>query len=442
MTRTAFVATAFLLVWCTTILAELPPSGTVVTKDNVEKYREALFPSLEYFVQHGMEIQVEPYRQFDWPPKYKEATEKFAAQVKLTEDGRDMLNYVAGAPFPNIDPNDPFAGTKWMWNHEQKTTYSDNVGMGWNVELVNAKGERERFFGSNHWRRMMWRGRLHMDPKPTAPHDPAIGYTEQWAPLHDPNDLRGAGILNFRYLSPDVPDDTYMYLPELRKVRRLSMANRSDAFWGTDMDIDAIWTWNSKLSFWTFKLLGEKKLLAAFHAGGYGQREAWCAQPDGQSGIKSFIYCLPHELRDTIVVEGTPTGFNQYAYSKRILYIDKESFQAQYNEGYDHGGQLWKTWYMASDTGTSPHGIERQADGRAKLVPSGSVSPPKYPYERIFPVHGGMVDHQLNHTTKYDVPDAYMYPDLGVKHWYIDEPKEWNTPDNFTINYLIRSAGF
>jgi hypothetical protein len=422
--------------------AEIPKPGTVVTKDNMAQYKEVMFPTLEYFVRNGMEIPVIAYKKYEWPPKYKEATEKYAGQVKLSPDGRDMTNYVAGAPFPNIDPNDPLAAYKWMWNHEQKTPYTDNVGCGWNVELVNSNGERERFFGSNFWRRMMWRGRMYIDPKPVVPHDPAIIYTEQWGPLHDPNDLKGAGVLNFRYVSPDVPDDSYMYLPELRKVRRLSMANRSDAFWGTDIDIDSIWTWNSKLSFWTFKFLGEKKLLSAFHAGGYGQREAWCAQPDGTSGIRSFVWCVPHEVRDTIVIEGTPTGFSQYAYSKRILYIDKESYMAQYNEGYDQGGQLWKSWYMMSDTGTMPHGIKRNPDGSVEVVPTGTVDPPKYEWEHIYPNHGGVVDMQLNHTSKWDCPDGYLYPNLGVKHWYHNTPKEYNTPETFTINYLIKSAGF
>jgi hypothetical protein len=387
-------------------LAELPAVGTVITKDNMEKYLEVLNPTQQYMVRHGVVMPVTEYRKFEWQPLYKQATEKYSGQVTLSADGRDMLNYVAGAPFPNVDENDPNAGAKWMWNHEQGPKYTDNVGLGWNVELVNAKGERERFFGSNFWRRMMWRGRLVMDPKPTIPHDPAMGYSEQWGPLHDPNDLKGAGVLNFRYVSPDVPDDSYMYLPELRKVRRLSMANRSDAFWGTDIDIDSIWTWNSKLSFWTFKYLGTKKQLSAFHAGGYGQRDAWCAQPDGQSGIKSFFACVNHELRDTVLVEGTPTGFNQYAFAKRIIYIDKESWMAQFNEGYDHGGELWRTWYMFSDVGKSPHDIERQPDGSIKVVPSKTVNPPTYEHERLFPTHGGVVDMQLNHTSKWDVPDA------------------------------------
>lgn len=443
MMRSAVVLGALALaIGATPVLAELPTPGTVVSKDNMEKYKDALTPTLEYFVRNGMEIPVVEYQKYDWPPAYKEATEKYSAQVKLSPDGRDMQNYVAGAPFPSIDINDPQAGAKWMWNHEQKTTYTDNVGCGWNLELVNAKGERERFFGSNFWRRMQWRGRLYMDPKPTVTHDPAIGYTEQWGPLHDPADLRGAGVLNFRYTSPDVPDDTYMYLPELRKVRRLSMANRSDAFWGTDIDIDAIWTWNSKISLWTFKYLGEKKMLTAYHAGGYGQREAWCAQPDGQSGALSFIFCVPHEVRDTVVIEGTPTALPQYAYGKRVLYVDKETFMSQINEGYDQGGELWKTWYMMSDSGMRPHGLERRSLSDVSVVPTQSVNPPTSTYERVVPTHGGMVDHQLDHASKWDCPDAYLYPNLGVKHTYGDEPREWNTPDNFTLNYLIKSAGF
>jgi hypothetical protein len=438
------VTAAVLLLACLprVAAAEIPAPGTVVNKENMDRYKEVTFPTLEYFLRNGMQIPVSEYRKYEWPPKYKEATEKYSGQVKLSPDGRDLENYVAGAPFPAIDPNDPQAGVKWMWNHEQKTPYTDNVGCGWNVELVNSDGTRERFFGSNFWRRMMWRGRLHLDPKPVVQHEPAVIYSEQWGPLHDPNDLKGAGGLNYRYVSPDVPDDSYLYMPELRKVRRLSMANRSDAFWGTDIDIDSIWTWNSKLSFWTFKFLGDKKLLAAFHAGGYGQREAWCAQPDGASGIKSFIFCAPHEIRNTIVIEGVPSGFNQYAFAKRLLYIDKESYMAQYNEGYDQGGELWKTWYMMSDTGTSPHALQLEADGSVKVVPTGTVSPPQYQTDHIFPTHGGVVDMQLNHTSKWDCPDGYLHPNLGIKHWYHNTAKEWNMPDTFTINYLIKSAGF
>lgn len=135
-------------------LAELPPVGMVVNKDNAEKYAEVLNPTQQYMLKHGATMPVTEYRKYEWQPVYKEATEKYSSQVRLSPDGRDIVNYVAGAPFPIIDENDPQAGAKWMWNHEQGPKYTDNVGVGWNMELVNDRGERERFFGSNFWRRI------------------------------------------------------------------------------------------------------------------------------------------------------------------------------------------------------------------------------------------------------------------------------------------------
>jgi hypothetical protein len=432
MMRAAFGLSLFLALagGAAPALAEMPPPGTVITGENMAKYKDVLFPTAEYFLQHGMTITVAPYKRWDWPPLYKEATEKYSAQVKLVEGGHDIQNYVAGAPFPAIDTlNDPMAGYKWIWNHEQSPTYSDNIGMGWNVELVNSRGERERLYGSNFWRRMRWRGRQYIDPKPVAPHDPPLAMTEQWGPLDDPNDLRGAGILNFRFVDPSVADDSYLYLPELRKVRRLSVANRSDCFWGSDIDIDSIWTFNAKIAYWTFKVLAEKKVLLPFHSGGYGKRSAWCAPPDGSSGIKAQAFCVRWEPRTVVIVEGVPTGYSQYAYSKKIVYIDEEWYSATFSEVYDQGGQLWKAWYMAMEDTSDPE-IQALADK------------PVVGHHAIVASHGGMVDFQLGHASKWDGPDAYLAPNFGMKSWYVDHPREWNTPENFTINYLISSGSF
>ena len=103
------------------------------------------------------------------------------AKVQISADGREMLNYVAGLPFPNIDPNDPLAGAKIMWNQEQKPSYVDNVGTEWIMELVNNRGEMERMYGSQFWRRMMWEPVVCTPtPKPIVPNNPPMRYTEQF----------------------------------------------------------------------------------------------------------------------------------------------------------------------------------------------------------------------------------------------------------------------
>jgi hypothetical protein len=109
ISRTATISVVLLATVVASGRAEVPKPGTVITKDNMEQYKEVLYPSLEYFIRNGMEIPVAEYRKYEWPPLYKESTEKFSGQVTLSADGRDLQNYVAGAPFPTIDPNDPHA---------------------------------------------------------------------------------------------------------------------------------------------------------------------------------------------------------------------------------------------------------------------------------------------------------------------------------------------
>ena len=48
---------------------------------------------------------VEPLRE------YVAATEKYSSTVKLGPNG-ELLNYLAGRPFPNFDRNDPQSGPK------------------------------------------------------------------------------------------------------------------------------------------------------------------------------------------------------------------------------------------------------------------------------------------------------------------------------------------
>jgi hypothetical protein len=49
-----------------------------------------------------------------------------------------------------------------------------------------------------------------------------------------PKNVAGTGFLTFDYRDPDREDDQWLYLPALRKVRRISASDRGDYFLGTD----------------------------------------------------------------------------------------------------------------------------------------------------------------------------------------------------------------
>lgn len=428
----ALVAGALCLGGAGLVTADVKP-GDVITKDNMAEAGDLLVPAMQWFVKQGMRIKVAPYKKVEMPKLFREATEKYSGQVKLSADGKEIFNYVAGVPFPAIDANDPMAGAKIMWNQEQKPAYTDNVGTEWILELVNAKGDLERTYGSQFWRRMMWTGRMYTEPKPVIPHNPPMRFTEQFGPLFIPNDLKGAGVLNNRYLNANDPDDSYIYLPELRRVRRISVANRSDAFWGTDMDLDSLWGFNAKVSYWSFRLLAEKEILSLIHMGEYGTRGMWCAQPDGKSGPSAFMPCdLPWEKRPVYVVEGLPSGYSQYAFSKRLFYIDKDFWAPQLSEQFDQGGELWKVWFNMFNYSSKPY------DG----YPAKPLQGGKYAYtdEWPFTPHGMQADIQTAHASKWDAPSGYTKPTEWVNEWYFNEATAINTAAAYSVNYLIQSA--
>lgn len=72
-----------------------------------------------------------------------------------------------------------------------------------------------------------------------------------------PANIRGTSFLVFDYSAPDVANDQWLYLPALRKVRRIPAADRGDYFLGTDLTFDEIRNDNRvTLADWTFRRIG------------------------------------------------------------------------------------------------------------------------------------------------------------------------------------------
>src|SRR6202158_3148854 len=89
------------LVFCTSGYAQVKP-GDLITPENATKVKDLVAPGVDYKVERGMQMRVIPSQRVDWPPPYKDATEKYSSQVRLTQDHRSLLGYVSGQPFPLI----------------------------------------------------------------------------------------------------------------------------------------------------------------------------------------------------------------------------------------------------------------------------------------------------------------------------------------------------
>src|SRR5580692_86651 len=95
--------------------AQVKP-GDMITYQNMDKVKDLVGQGVMYKLNQGMSMKVVVPSRMDWPPPFKEATEKYSSQVRLSDDHRSLIGYVAGQPFPLIDTNDPQVANKIMWN--------------------------------------------------------------------------------------------------------------------------------------------------------------------------------------------------------------------------------------------------------------------------------------------------------------------------------------
>ena len=127
--RIALVAAIFAsLMLGSSAFAQVKP-GETITAETSTKVKDLLPPGVYYKVQKGMSMHIVPAERCDWPPPYKDATEKYSAQVRLTDDHRSLIGYVAGQPFPLLDPNDPTVATKIVWNNVFRPITTDDYDL-------------------------------------------------------------------------------------------------------------------------------------------------------------------------------------------------------------------------------------------------------------------------------------------------------------------------
>lgn len=73
-----------------------------------------------------------------------------------------------------------------------------------------------------------------------------------------PADVKGTGFLTYDYRAGDKDDDQWLYLPELKKTKRIASSDKSSSFMGTDFSYADLT--RRVLDEWTFTLLKESEV--------------------------------------------------------------------------------------------------------------------------------------------------------------------------------------
>ncbi len=122
-----------------------------------------------------------------------------------------------------------------------------------------------------------------------------------------PADVKGTAFLSYTHAVK--PDDQWLYLPALKRVKRISSANKSGPFMGSEFAYEDIAS--QEVEKYSYKYLRDEKI----------------------NGLDAFV------------VERYPE-YEKSGYTKQIVWIDKEHYRAQKVEYYDRKGALLKTLVM------------------------------------------------------------------------------------------------
>jgi len=375
------------------------------TYKSLEEYPglKGLFPPL--FAQHVIkpggpplvcnipEFEIIPTRQFYWFVPLIEATKRNLGKTKLDKDGYiDPWSWEGGVPFPQ--PSGKFKAQQVLYNFERRSIKfedcwgftNENHSHNKNLELDTLKKVQVgqmRFKGRTLFSPYGWYDKRAKRNNEWA----AYGYT-----ILEPRNLRATGILRFRYDDPDKMDPAMIYLPNFRRVRKMSGTDTQDPT--GDMIYDDQTMFMQKITPkkypYEYEIIEEREYLQAVS---YNSMPTWVDSKNGYA-----LRDVQFTRRPCYVFQMTQLDPN-YTYSKRIYYIDKESFHCMNAEYYNQKGQLYRTQYYVGNSFYPECGM---------VVPYGG-----YQIQR---------DHLDQHST------------FGYS-WHT--PADWPR-SRFSINYLVK----
>jgi hypothetical protein len=342
--------------------AAAPQPGTMITYANWQQYKQFMPPAMQalfagqYFWKMPDDVQMEvgPTISMPLPPAYLADTEKNASRVtlkKLPDAGYIPEGYVAGIPFPNplsqsaLAPYAIFYDLYYHYNPRlQRSIFCSYTGDSYGN--FTASGQED----------VVYSQLTHLSD-PTMPATvPTSGdfFFAKFIQQIAPEQAKYTTSLDLTYEDITKLDDIYYYLPSSRRPIRSSDAARCAPLQNSDF------TWEDAAlgppgfpQRFQIKYLGEQRILAMVHAEAAALKQCGAATqlpsdyyysaakgiiPLGKPSLGKW------ELRDVYVIDMSrlPAFGSGYCYSRRVLYIDKQTFLPLAIELYDPRGSLFK----------------------------------------------------------------------------------------------------
>nr|WP_256353827.1 DUF1329 domain-containing protein [Pseudomonas sp. IPO3749] len=299
---------------------------------NLAQYQAQLPPGQVELIKTypGYRLDVYPtHRSCTFPDQIAQRTKEFAAQSKIGSDGW-RLEQAAGAaiPFPV-----PQSGIEVMWNY--KLRYMATGRRAQYSLLVREKGGALSEF--KQWANEYY---PYNDPAAKSPADVGNIGGKQLYDVLTPSSRAGEMYLVHDYL--DKPQDSWIYFPGQRRVRRAPSFAYDNPIAGTDSlyFVDQINMFTGALDRYDFKLVGKQEMVVPYNSYKLVDKANKYADLIGQDYLNRDVQ--RYEQHRVWVVEATVKSDKRHSFAKRVFFIDEDSWAVLHVDMYDAKGNLWR----------------------------------------------------------------------------------------------------
>ena len=330
-------------------------AGKKIDKTNVEQVAALLPESYAGIYKNpeqwgapadGMYFTVVPYTPVTETRGFVEATSKYAPMVRKNPDGSIAnLAEIAGRPFP--EPKD---GLEAAYNFELNN-HGDSAHYRRFSPNINPASKSEREADQEYWE-YCFVNRTEIDPRPAVAANPKGYQRGKFLHMYAPPEFLNTRMYTIRFIDPAQEEIAYLWYSQFRRIRRLSTTQRTDAIDGSDLIYDDEYFWDGQILRNSYTLAGTKELLCSRHTD--------MKQTRRESG-QAVVNNLALERCKTLVVSVVNNDPN-YIYSRRVWYLDPESYLILWTEIYDKKGSFWKCFMqncnmVKTQTGEMKHFI-------------------------------------------------------------------------------------
>jgi hypothetical protein len=346
--------------------------GDILDQTNADLATDLLPPEILMHYETGgykNRIVSWPRGIINYEKSFEKATRENEGQYDIVPETGTVIeratgttpDYIYGIPFPSLSEDDPLAGIKALWNQahvywHQGSTHIE-AALSWtNPQGVDRQSTQDFYF--QFYENQVPQYRV---PNPQNFAWQFVGITK------DPADLAGTVTLSYRHRDPKNRDSLWTYIPALRRVRRLSSANRSDGFLGSDLSADDAHFFDGKPEDFVWKTVGLRdglRMVDPDSISGQARRPRWGApggwhndwpedrpaagyMKPGWQGLAWAPVSAALAKRRFWVVEGVPRD-RYYLYGRVELWIDAESWIGAFNRKFLPTGELLNTYAVSS----------------------------------------------------------------------------------------------